>query len=381
MKLKMLLTMIMLAVLLAGSALAQFDNPKVGFGVTGAGAWGANSSGDQLVLLGRGYIQHRIFGIDNFLLGQFGGGYTKLKAVDYWAKVAFIDERILIVPYSSDYVNPFVFVGGGVAKPVYRTGTSYVGILSLGLGMQARIAENLYWVLDAAFYLALSDSVDGRARSNTNLNPITNSKQDGFYYAGIGLMAGVPSNSREARERRSVQRQERRARRQLEDDLELIGLGSSSEDLEGIALQDSLDFSSGFDTTAATTSNVNQPPANTFAQPINAGSGPWRILTFQFREFELSSENKAKLAEVEIAMIRNPALTFRIVGHTDAVGSEANNERVSLWRANKVREYLIGRGIESSRLFAEGRGEREPIADNTGVDAWKNRRVEFWAGQ
>ena len=71
-------------------------------------------------------------------------------------------------------------------------------------------------------------------------------------------------------------------------------------------------------------------------------------------------------------------MVVRIVGHTDATGSDAINDPLSLSRARTVRDYLADRGVPTTRLEIVGRGAREPIADN-GSDAGRarNRRVEI----
>jgi outer membrane protein OmpA-like peptidoglycan-associated protein len=68
-----------------------------------------------------------------------------------------------------------------------------------------------------------------------------------------------------------------------------------------------------------------------------------------------------------------------IVGHTDSSGSDAINDPLSLERARTVRDYLEDRGVPASRMMIEGRGSRQPMADN-GSDAGraKNRRVEIF---
>lgn len=69
----------------------------------------------------------------------------------------------------------------------------------------------------------------------------------------------------------------------------------------------------------------------------------------------------------------------RIVGHTDSTGSDAINDPLSLERARTVRNYLEDRGVPSSRLMIEGRGSRQPVADNTSdAGRAKNRRVEIF---
>jgi OOP family OmpA-OmpF porin len=65
-------------------------------------------------------------------------------------------------------------------------------------------------------------------------------------------------------------------------------------------------------------------------------------------------------------------------GHTDAVGTDQYNMRLSLRRANAVRDYLIAGGISASRIRAEGFGESQPVASNeTAEGRAQNRRVEL----
>ena len=72
----------------------------------------------------------------------------------------------------------------------------------------------------------------------------------------------------------------------------------------------------------------------------------------------------------------------RIVGHTDSTGGEDLNNRLSLERAQSVRNYLVDRGVRGDRIQVAGRGEREPVADNsTEAGRAKNRRVEIFLGE
>jgi outer membrane protein OmpA-like peptidoglycan-associated protein len=72
-------------------------------------------------------------------------------------------------------------------------------------------------------------------------------------------------------------------------------------------------------------------------------------------------------------------MRVRIVGHTDSVGSDAVNNKLSLERADSVKQYLESRGVDGSRIETVGRGEHEPIADNsTDAGRARNRRVEIF---
>lgn len=89
-------------------------------------------------------------------------------------------------------------------------------------------------------------------------------------------------------------------------------------------------------------------------------------------------ESEGALEQLADFMRENSAVSIRIVGHTDAVGSDEANMRLSLGRAKAVRAELISRGIDADRIEYEGRGESEPIATNdTEEGRQQNRRVEF----
>ena len=66
------------------------------------------------------------------------------------------------------------------------------------------------------------------------------------------------------------------------------------------------------------------------------------------------------------------------VGHTDSVGSDKYNDRLSQRRADSVKAYLVSKGIEPNRIYTEGKGEKQPVASNkTKEGRAKNRRVEI----
>ncbi len=73
----------------------------------------------------------------------------------------------------------------------------------------------------------------------------------------------------------------------------------------------------------------------------------------------------------------NPQATMLVVGHTDDLGTDAENDALSLARAQAVVEYMVSRGASPSVFQSEGRGEREPVADNTTEEGRRlNRRIE-----
>ena len=81
----------------------------------------------------------------------------------------------------------------------------------------------------------------------------------------------------------------------------------------------------------------------------------------------------------KLAQGLDATVQVQIIGHTDSSGSDAVNNPLSLDRAEAVRDYLSRHGVPASRIQVEGRGEREPVADNGTVDGRaQNRRVEIF---
>ncbi|WP_304956839.1 outer membrane protein OmpA [Xenophilus sp. Marseille-Q4582] len=99
---------------------------------------------------------------------------------------------------------------------------------------------------------------------------------------------------------------------------------------------------------------------------------------FDFDKSVLKPEGRAKLDDL-VSKIRGINLEVIIaVGHTDSIGSDAYNQRLSVRRAEAVKAYLVSKGIERNRVYTEGKGEKQPVADNrTKEGRAKNRRVEI----
>jgi OOP family OmpA-OmpF porin len=98
---------------------------------------------------------------------------------------------------------------------------------------------------------------------------------------------------------------------------------------------------------------------------------------FDFDKSVLKPEAQAKLADL-VDKTKGVNLEVIIaVGHTDAIGSNAYNQRLSVARSEAVKNFLVSRGVERNRVYTEGKGEAQPVADNkTAEGRAKNRRVE-----
>ncbi|WP_332776887.1 outer membrane protein OmpA [Polaromonas sp.] len=99
---------------------------------------------------------------------------------------------------------------------------------------------------------------------------------------------------------------------------------------------------------------------------------------FDFNKSVIKPEGKAKLDDL-VGKIKGINLEVIIaVGHTDAVGGDAYNQKLSVKRSESVKAYLVSKGIEKNRVYTEGKGEKQPVADNkTAEGRAKNRRVEI----
>ena len=99
---------------------------------------------------------------------------------------------------------------------------------------------------------------------------------------------------------------------------------------------------------------------------------------FDFDKSVLKPEGKAKLDDL-VGKVKGINLEVIIaVGHTDSIGTDAYNQRLSVRRAESVKAYLVSKGIEKNRVYTEGKGEKQPVADNkTSEGRAKNRRVEI----
>lgn len=102
------------------------------------------------------------------------------------------------------------------------------------------------------------------------------------------------------------------------------------------------------------------------------------LLYFVTGTDQLTEESGAELERMLMELRRRPAPDILVIGHTDTVGGDADNDRLSLLRAERVRASLVAQGIAPGRIHASGRGEREPIVQTgDSVDEPRNRRVEI----
>ena len=99
---------------------------------------------------------------------------------------------------------------------------------------------------------------------------------------------------------------------------------------------------------------------------------------FDFDKAVIKPEGKSKLDDISNKVKGVNLEVVIAIGHADSVGSDAYNQRLSVRRSESVKAYLVSKGIEANRVYTEGKGEKQPVADNKTRDGRaKNRRVEI----
>jgi len=120
------------------------------------------------------------------------------------------------------------------------------------------------------------------------------------------------------------------------------------------------------------------PPKKPAVTPVAAKITLAADVLFDFDKAILKTEGKNKLDDLA-NKVRGINLEVVIaIGHTDSVGSDAYNQKLSVRRAESVKAYLVSKGVEPNRIYTEGKGEKQPVASNKTKDGrQKNRRVEI----
>ena len=99
---------------------------------------------------------------------------------------------------------------------------------------------------------------------------------------------------------------------------------------------------------------------------------------FDFDKAVLKNEGKSKLDDLATKVKAINLEVVIAIGHTDSIGSDAYNQKLSVRRAESVKAYLVSKGVEPNRIYTEGKGEKQPVASNKTSDGrQKNRRVEI----
>ena len=105
-------------------------------------------------------------------------------------------------------------------------------------------------------------------------------------------------------------------------------------------------------------------------------------ISFDTGRYDIKPNMRPVLDRLASSLNEHPVTTVTIIGHTDSTGSDSINNPLSVNRAAATRDYLTARGVSPSRIAIDGRGSREPVADNGSVAGRAmNRRVEIFIAE
>jgi outer membrane protein OmpA-like peptidoglycan-associated protein len=128
--------------------------------------------------------------------------------------------------------------------------------------------------------------------------------------------------------------------------------------------------------TAGTGVAVSQTPDNRLKLDIPSD------ISFDVGRAAIKSNFAPILNQFATSLNQNPASTVTIIGHTDNTGNDSVNNPLSIDRAEAARYYLVSRGVSRARIATDGKGAREPVADNNSQQGRdKNRRVEIYVAE
>jgi outer membrane protein OmpA-like peptidoglycan-associated protein len=393
---KRFILFIMLAAALGISGQAQpksqFRSSELAWGLSLGGAHGDNVNGDRWGLQGRGFLQYEI--LSPMLIGQIGLGYTELSAPDkYFAKTGMADFRLLFSPFSLTNLNPYLYAGIGATKKLNTNNSDFLAVVPMGAGIQTRISSGVLLSVSGGYNLSLSDQLDGIARTNTDMNALTNGKNDGFYGFSIGVAFTIAGGYDEAAELRAKALADENARRlEAEENARRTKAITDAEALRVKGLNDAeaLRVKGLSDAEARRVKDLSDAEARRLADLRNRDKdtvivlekGKTVVLTgvnFEFNKATLTDDSAPILQKAYNALMANPEVKIVITGHTDNVGSAKYNQTLSLKRAQAVRNWLVKKGIDSDRMRTVGRGFAEPVASNdTEEGRAQNRRMEFY---
>ena len=118
-------------------------------------------------------------------------------------------------------------------------------------------------------------------------------------------------------------------------------------------------------------------PATAAAAPVSEKVTFEADAFFAFDKSVLQTAGKAKLEDLVSKLQGTDIEVVIATGHTDSTGSDAYNQKLSVRRAEAVKAFLVSKGLPAERVFAEGKGEKQPVASNKTKDGRaQNRRVD-----
>jgi len=323
---------------------------------------------------------------------------ASLSGVVTFGNVNWFNERNAVIPYVSvgggiASYNPTLILADKATEVDYKPGESIKEFfVPVGAGLKVNIATGVNVDLGYRMNFIDGDNLDGYNGGT---------QKDKFSYGFAGLEFAVGNKNRPqlmmvnpaAQLRRDLQDENNALSASLtanEQKLVLVGnlqneLAELKKDADGDGVSDYFDKCPG---TAAKEkvdgSGCPLPKSEVIKEEPKVTEEDRRIvkeafqnLEFDFGKTTIRAESYSALDKVADLLV-NKNFSLKLAGHTDNVGSESANTKLSKDRAEALKAYLVSKGANPSRIEATGYGETQPIASNkTAEGRQKNRRVEF----
>ncbi|TZF84558.1 OmpA family protein [Pedobacter sp. BS3] len=311
------------------------------------------------------------------------------------ANVNFMHDKSVMIPYITAGAgilayNPYLVDNSGTKTEVYAGDNQHELYFPIGAGFKFLLSKGINLDLGYTMNFANVDNVDGYNLGTTN---------DRFGYGHIGLEFALGSSSKpqlaahnpvkvmyddyvaqDQALRDELAAEKANTAQQLADMKQQLNAALADTDGDGVI--DKLDKCA--DTPQGTKVDGSGCPLPVQTNKVIITEEDRKVvrdaiqnLEFDFGKSTIRAKSYPTLDRVAELLVRKN-FSLKLAGHTDNVGSDAANMKLSKDRAESVKSYLVSKGANASRIEAVGYGETQPIASNaTAEGRQQNRRVEF----
>jgi outer membrane protein OmpA-like peptidoglycan-associated protein len=340
----------------------------------------------------RVFLDH---GLMNHVRGQVGASYGKIVGRYYSTSLLPIDYRFMVIPWYVKCFSPYAYLGvgglhydvtvGASRKSAGVETTGWVAYMPGGLGFVCQCSDHLAFDFNVGYNFIFDDDVNGH-RAGTN---------DSYYSGHFGIRLPLASKTAAERQEEELQKrlaaeeQQRKtaemkaAEDQRQKELEAKKAAEEKrlkeqEAQKALEAQKAIEAQKALEAQQAQEVRKPAEPVAPKPEPVKEAKKEiaFEPVYFETNSSKLALSERAKLNAAAKTLQQNPDVKVDVSGHTDSTGPRLLNERLSVDRANAVRQYLIGKGISGERLTTKGYAFDRPAAPNETAEGRRlNRRA------